>query len=106
LRLSQVPPFWANLVCASTKLHIYTERQVDTQQSLPELTPEIGDFMNEQKEIPNVELGSSTNNASASSLEGAEGVLDASKSEHTLVLRVVSFQDQNASWNNNPQPNQ
>ncbi len=54
LRSSQVPPFWADLVCTSTKLHIYTKRQVDTQQSLPELTPEIGDIMSEQKEIPNI----------------------------------------------------
>jgi hypothetical protein len=37
LRSSQVPPFWPELVRASTKLHVYTERQVDTWQSLPEL---------------------------------------------------------------------
>jgi hypothetical protein len=103
---SQVPPFWADLVCASTKLHVYTKRQVDTWQSLPELTPEIGDFASEQTEIPNVELGTSTNKAPASSLEGSEGVLDASMSEHTSMLQVVSFQDQNTSGNNNPQPNE
>ncbi len=47
LRSSQVPTFWADLVCASTKLHVYTKRQVDTWQSLPELTLEIGDFMSQ-----------------------------------------------------------
>jgi hypothetical protein len=106
LHSSQVPPFWADLVCASTKLHVYTKRQVDTWQSLPELTLEISDFTSEQTEIPNVELGTSTNKAPASSLEGSEGVLDASTSEHTSMLQVVSFQDQNASGNNNPQPNE
>ncbi len=52
LRSSQVPPFWADLVYASTKLHVYTERQVDIWQSLPELNPEIGDLTSEQTEIP------------------------------------------------------
>ncbi len=36
-------------------------------------------------------MGTSTNKAPASSLEGSEGVLDASTSEHTFVLQVVSF---------------
>jgi hypothetical protein len=41
LHSSQVPPFWADLVCASTKLHVYTKSQVDTWQSLPELTQKL-----------------------------------------------------------------
>ncbi len=106
LRSSQVPPFWAELVCASTKLHVYTKRQVDTWQSLSELTPEIGDFTSEQTEILNIELGTFTNKAPASSPRGSEGVLDASMPEHTSVSQVISFQDQNASGNNNPQPNE
>ncbi len=65
----------------------------------------IGDFTSEQTEIPNIDLGTSTNIASASSLESCEGVLDASMSEHTSMLQLFSFQDQNASGNNNPQPN-
>jgi hypothetical protein len=32
LPTSQVPPFWTELVCASSKLHLCTERQVDTWQ--------------------------------------------------------------------------
>jgi hypothetical protein len=106
LRSSQVPTFWAAFICASTKLHVYTKRQVDTWKSLPGLIPEIGDFRSEQTEIPNVELGTSTNKAPASSLEDFEGVLDATLSEHTSMLQVVSFQDQNASGKNNPQPNE
>jgi hypothetical protein len=48
LRSSHVSPFWADLVRASTKLHVYTKRQIDTWQSLPELTPEFGEFTGEQ----------------------------------------------------------
>ncbi len=88
---SQVPPFWADLVRTSTKLHVYTERQVDTWKSLPKLTLEIGDFTSEQTEISNVELGTPTNKALASSLKGSEVVLDASASEHTSVLWVFFF---------------
>jgi hypothetical protein len=51
-------------------------------------------------------LGTATNKAPASPLKGSEEVLDASTSENTSVLQVVSFQDQNASGNNNPQPNE
>jgi hypothetical protein len=103
---SQVPPFWVDLVCASTKLHSYIKRQVEAWQSLPELTPEIGDFTSEQTEIPNVELGTSANKVPASSLKGSKEVLDASMSEHKSWLQVVSFHDQNASGDNNPQPNE
>ena len=106
LRTSQVPPFWAELVCASSKLHVYTERQVDTWQSLPELTPEIDDFTSDQAVIPNV-LGAPTSNASSSSLKASEGVQDASStSDHASASRVVPFQDQNISRGDHPQPNE
>ena len=55
LRTAAIPPHWADLVKASSKLHIYT-RQVDTWQSLPELTPENGDFTSEQTEFPRCSL--------------------------------------------------
>jgi hypothetical protein len=71
LRTATIPPYWADLICASSKLHAYTERQVDTWQSLPELIPENGDFMSEQTEIPNTLLGSHTNNTASSNSEGA-----------------------------------
>ena len=32
-----IPPYWADLVRASSKLHVYPKRQVDTWQSFPEL---------------------------------------------------------------------
>jgi hypothetical protein len=103
LRTATIPSYWADLVRASSKLHVYTKRQVDTWQSLPELIPENGDFTSEQTEVPNIVLGTHTNNAASSSSEGAS---IASIPAHQPVSRVVTFQDQNASRNGNPQPNE
>ncbi len=112
LHTSQIPPFWAELVCASSKLHVYTKRQTDTWQSLPELTPEIGDFTSDHAVNPNV-LGAPISGVSSSSLKPSlkasksKGVKDVSStSDHTSALRVVSFQDQNISWSDHPQPNE
>ena len=69
-------------------------------------TPEIGDFTSDQAVIPNV-LGEPTSNASSSSLKASEGVQDASStSDHASALQVVSFQDQNISRSDRPQPNE
>ncbi len=103
LRTATIPPYWADLVHASSKLHVYTKRQVDTWQSLPELIPENGDFMSEQTEVPNAVLGTHTNDAASLNSEGAT---IASIPAHLPVLQVVTFQDQNASRNGNPQPNE
>jgi hypothetical protein len=97
-----IPLFWAELVSASSKLHIYTKQQIDTWQSLPELTPEDGDFISEQTEVPNSVLGTPTNYAGP--FEDSEGATAAFTPGHQILLRVVSFQDQNASENNNPRP--
>ncbi len=110
LRTSQVPPFWAQLVRTSSNLHVYTERQIDTWQSLPELTPEIGEFTNDHAVIPNV-LGTPISNVSSlplkPSLKASKGVNHASStSDHTSALQVVSFQDQNISRSDHPQPNE
>ncbi len=43
-----VPPHWANLVRSSADVQLFTERQVTTWQSLPELDKEDGDFSYEQ----------------------------------------------------------
>ena len=98
------------MVRASSKLHLYTKRQVDTWQSLPELTPEIGDFTSDHAVIPNV-LGAPTSGVSSSSLKlslkASKGVQDASStSGHTSASRVVSFQDQNISRSDLPQLNE
>jgi hypothetical protein len=102
LRTATIPPFWAELVSASSKLHIYTEQQIDTWQSLPELTPEDGDFTSEQTEVPKSVLGTPTNDAVP--FEDSEGATAAFTPGHQIVLQVVSFQDQNASENNNLWP--
>ncbi len=65
LRMATIPPYWTDLVCASSKLHVYTKRQVDTWQSLPELIPENDDFTSEQTEVPNAILGTRTNDAAS-----------------------------------------
>jgi hypothetical protein len=102
LRTATIPPFWAELVSASSKLHVYTKQQIDIWQSLPELTPEDGDFTSEQTEVPNSVLGTLTNDAAP--FEDSEGATAAFMLGHQIVLQVVSFQDQNASENNNPWP--
>jgi hypothetical protein len=103
LRTATIPPYRADLVHASSKVHVYTKRQVDTWQSPPELTPENDDFTNEQTEVPNAVLGIDTHDAASSNSEGAT---IASIPAHLSMLRVVTFQDQNASRNGNPQPNE
>ncbi len=65
--------------------------------------PENGDFASEQTEIPNAVLGTHTNNAASSNSEEAT---IASIPAHLPMLQVVTFQDQNASRNGNPQPNE
>ena len=84
-----------DLVRASSKLHVYTERQIDTWQSLPEIILENGDFTSEQTEVP---MGTHTNDAAP---PGSEGASIASNSVRNSVSRVVTFQDQNASRNEN-----
>jgi hypothetical protein len=44
LRTATVPPHWAVLVNASATIELYTEKQIGTWQSLPELDVELGDF--------------------------------------------------------------
>jgi hypothetical protein len=97
LRTATIPPYWADLVRTSSKLHLYTERQIDTWQSPPEIIPENGDFTSEQTEVP---MGTPMNDAATSGSEGASIV---SNSVRNPVSRVVTFQDQNASRNGNPQ---
>jgi hypothetical protein len=83
-----IPPYRADLVCATSKLHVHTKKQVDTWQSLPEIIPENGDFTSKQTEVPNAVLGTHTNNAASSNSEGAT---IASIPSHLLVLQVVTF---------------
>jgi hypothetical protein len=59
------------LCTATIPPYVHTERQVDTWQSLPELILENGDFTSEQTEVPNIVLGTHTNDAASSGSEGA-----------------------------------
>ena len=95
--------FGQNWLVLPQKLHVYyTEQQIVTWQSLPELTLEDDDFTSEQTEVPNSVLGTPTNDAAP--FEDSERATAAFTPGHQIVLRVVSFQDQNASENNNPRP--
>jgi hypothetical protein len=44
LRTAAVPLHWAELVCISSTIALYTEREVGTWQSIPELDVDLGDF--------------------------------------------------------------
>jgi hypothetical protein len=76
-----VPPHWAELVRSSAEVHQYTERQVTTWQSLPELDKEDGDFSYEHFPSPHSSQGS----------EGAH--LSSSQSLHNMQNKRVSFSD-------------
>jgi len=51
LRTATVPPHWAELVCVSSTIELYTEREVGTWQSIPELDVETGDFTSDTANI-------------------------------------------------------
>jgi len=44
LHTGTVPPHWADLVRSSVTIQMYTEKQVGTWQSIPDLETEQGDF--------------------------------------------------------------
>jgi hypothetical protein len=51
LHTAAVPPHWVELVEASSHLEVYTERQVGTWHSLPELDVNPGDFTSNTSEM-------------------------------------------------------
>ena len=81
LRKMTVPPHWAELVRSSAEVQLYTERQMTTWQSLPELDKEDGDFSYEQP-------------TTVSSSQGSEGGnLHHSQPLHNVQNNRVSFSD-------------
>jgi hypothetical protein len=76
-----VPPHWAELVCSSAEIQLYTKHQASTWQSLPELDKEVGDFSCEQT-------------ATAPSTRGCEEVnLEPLQPQHNVQNNWVSFLD-------------
>ena len=76
-----VPPHWAELVRSSAEVQLYTEWQMTTWQSLPELDKEDGDFSYEQA-------------TTVSSSQGSEGGnLHHSQPLHNVQNNRVSFSD-------------
>ena len=51
LRSANVPLHWAQLVEASSHLEVYTEQQVGTWQSLPDLEVDPGDFSTDFSQV-------------------------------------------------------
>jgi hypothetical protein len=77
---SMVPPHWADLVRSSAMIQMYTEKQVETWQSIPDLETEQGDF-------------SGKNQLLSTSNQGREGVED-SAAHSNCSKQWVSFADQ------------
>jgi hypothetical protein len=83
LRKMTVPPHWANLVRSSADVQLFTEWQVTTWQSLPELDKEDGDFSYEQLTPMNSFSGDSEGGASTPSQQ----------SLHIVQNNRVTFSD-------------
>jgi hypothetical protein len=87
LRTATVPPHWAALVAASTTNELYTEKQVGTWQSVPELDVESGDFTSDSS-IQSAVLEEMEENVDP---EGAHHVTDAQDKD--IVNNRVTFSD-------------
>jgi hypothetical protein len=84
-----VPPHWAALVNASATIELYTEKQIGTWQSLPELDVESGDFTSDTSIQSAVAETPEGNKAS----EGAQiqNMIDAH--DKNIVCNQVTFSD-------------
>ena len=93
LRTAAVPPHWAELVRTSLTISLYTEQEIGTWKSIPELNVEPGDFT---LDILNIDTASST--TSTQHCEGDDGHSKGASdvvSHHTNnVTKRVTFSDQ------------
>ncbi len=90
LRTAAVPPHWADLVEASSRLELYTERQVGTWQSLPELDLDLGDFTSDTSETLNPTI-----NQDCEGEELSETVSNVESPHDTIrVSKQVTFSDE------------
>jgi hypothetical protein len=93
LRTATVPPHWAELVCASSTIALYTEREVGTWQSTPELDVEPGDFTSDTANIDTAP--STTTNQHREGDDGhSEGASDVASHHENTVNKQVTFSDQ------------
>jgi hypothetical protein len=89
LRTATVPPHWAELVEASSQLEVYTERQVGTWQSLPELDADPGDFTSDTSETSNTTI-----NQDREGEEYSEAVYNVESPHNAIrVNNQVTFSD-------------
>ncbi len=93
LHTTTVPPHWAELVCASLIIALYTEHKVGTWQSIPELDVDLGDFTSD---TTNTDTAPSTN--STQNCEGDdghfEGASDVVSHHKNTVTKQFMFSDQ------------
>ena len=93
LRAATVPPHWAQLVRASSTIALYTEREVGTWQSTPELDVEPGDFTSDTANIDTAT--STTSNQHREGDDGhSEGTSDEASHHKNTVNKRVTFSDQ------------
>ena len=91
LRTAEVPLHWAQLVEASSYLEIYTERQVGTWQSLPDLDVDPGDFSSDSSPATSLAI----NQDCEGELEHSEAVSMNVESPHDAPrVTRVTFSDE------------
>ncbi len=88
-----VHPHWSELVRASSTIALYTEREVGTWQSIPELDVEPGDFTSDTAHIDTAPPTPSTQHCEGD--EGhSEGASDVASHHENTVTKQVTFSDQ------------
>jgi hypothetical protein len=91
LQTVTVPLHWAALVAASATIKIYTEKQIGTWQSLPELDVESGDFTLDSS-IKSAVVKTTEGDVDS---EGAQYMIDAH--DKNIVSNQVTFSDRRDS---------
>ncbi len=93
LQTATVPPHWSELVRASSTIALYTEGEVGTWQSIPELDVEPGDFTSDTAHINTTPPTTSALNREGD--EGhSEGASDVALHRKNTVTKRVTFSDQ------------
>jgi hypothetical protein len=93
LRTATVPPHWAELVRVSSTIALYTEHEVGTWQSIPELDVEPGDFTSDTANIDTAPSTTSNQHREGDDRH-SEGDSDVVSHHKNTVNKRVTFSDQ------------
>jgi hypothetical protein len=88
-----VPPHWYELVRASSTIALYTEHEVETWQSIPELDVKPGDFTSDTARINTAPPTTSTQHREGDKGH-SEGASDVASHHKNTVTKRVMFSDQ------------